>query len=178
MSREMHQEAIIPFPPLPFDISREIFEQAVLHNKADHYSLALVSRLVQKWTDSQLFCIVAISSHPHGERFRETLEIPQKSGRFIQALSFVQTLAIEISSFKMSWEMIVLNFPRLVVLYWEGNGESDFVEGNVDPATCNPPSIPTLRRLGGGCGYKTLQGQWECVQRLTHLDLTMVASRK
>ncbi|KAH8798698.1 hypothetical protein DL96DRAFT_1638389 [Flagelloscypha sp. PMI_526] len=104
------------------------------------------------------------------------LEVTQKSGRFIQALSFVQTLALEISSFKMSWEMIVLNFPRLVVLYWDGSDGGDFVEGNVDPATCNPPSIPTLRRLGGGYGYKTLYGLWECVQGLTHLDLTMVAS--
>ncbi|KAH8798696.1 hypothetical protein DL96DRAFT_1638383 [Flagelloscypha sp. PMI_526] len=174
----MAQNAIQPFPPLPFDISREIFERAVVCNAADRYSLAFVSRLIQKWTDPYVFRTVTVSSHRRTERFRVLLEIrrSRKSGRFIRALSFVQTLAIKISDFNMSWETIVSNFPRLVELFWEGTYDSDFVEGNQDLSTYEPRSIPTLRYLSGGYGHTTLCGRWGCVQMLSHLDLTRMAS--
>ena len=45
----MAEKAIIPFPSLPLDIVREIFELAALQKDAGRHRLALVSRLIQQW---------------------------------------------------------------------------------------------------------------------------------
>ncbi|KAH8798699.1 hypothetical protein DL96DRAFT_1638391 [Flagelloscypha sp. PMI_526] len=172
----MTQNALVPFPPVPLDISREIFEHVALSDSADRFSVSLISPLVQEWTDPYIFHTIHVSSQPRAERFHDMLYRTPKSGRFARACLFVRTLAIYVYGVEMPWEGIALHFPQLVVLYRESNEDADFLEGHKDQEGFEPPSIPTLRRLGGGYGYRTLCGHWGCVQGLTHLDLSPMYS--
>ncbi|KAH8806663.1 hypothetical protein DL96DRAFT_628584 [Flagelloscypha sp. PMI_526] len=167
------------FQPFPTDILKEIFEHAALFQDSSCYALALVSQSVQKWTDPLVFRTILVTEQriEGPEPFLEMLDSPEKSPRFIRALSFVRTLAATIPEFELTWETIVKNFPGLVVFHSLGDQEvhkpsDDFHEGIDDLADFQPPVLPTLRRLGGGYGCRTIYGSWMCVQMITHLDLT------
>ncbi|KAH8831806.1 hypothetical protein DL96DRAFT_1589075 [Flagelloscypha sp. PMI_526] len=162
---------------LPFDIIQHILERAALSNKRTCHSLTLVSQTVQTWADPFVFRKVIIASPFHARKVIERFTSPNKSTRFIRGLSFVQTFAAPAScSFMFTWAQLVEHFSGLVVLYLEHNGRKSFIEGVGDTTEFQPASIPTLRRIGGGYGSRTIHGSWTCVQTITHLDLSEMSS--
>ncbi|KAH8809569.1 hypothetical protein DL96DRAFT_1628536, partial [Flagelloscypha sp. PMI_526] len=173
----MTQNSIVAFPSLPLDIIREIFEHAAHENYADRFLLSLVSRLVQQWTDSLAFRAVFVISNRLAEKTQAMLVLSPKSARLLRVLSYVRTLVIVNYEFHVLWERLASSFPCLVVFYSTASDEDFVGQADPDQPGFEPPSIPTLRRIGGGYGCNILRGWWRCAQMLTHLDLTDMFTR-
>ncbi|KAH8806668.1 hypothetical protein DL96DRAFT_1631302 [Flagelloscypha sp. PMI_526] len=166
----------MPSQSLPLELTREIFEHAVLFNREDRYSLSLVARSVQRWTDPYAFQTIVITTRDHTESLLEMFSWPDKSLRLTRILSFVRTLASNYYNYhhRLHWDQLVHHFPGLVVLYLRDSSK-DFVEDVGDVTVFQPPSLHNLRRIGGGYGSRTLRGSWACAQDITHLDLTSLS---
>ncbi|KAH8824430.1 hypothetical protein DL96DRAFT_1614076 [Flagelloscypha sp. PMI_526] len=110
------------FPP---DILQEIFILAGQEDNPSRWTLALVSKYVQKWTDPVVFLHLSFEPEDedeiHQDNFDEFVVFlcwKEHTDRFTRALSHVKTLLLGFSlgRTEIPWQSILAKFPNLVAV--------------------------------------------------------------
>ncbi|KAH8829804.1 hypothetical protein DL96DRAFT_1553436 [Flagelloscypha sp. PMI_526] len=157
------------FPPIPEDISREIFEYMASSGGVPCITVSLVSKAVQNWTDRFVFSRILIKSHEKWELLANlTSNTTSRTVRMQCACSLLRILAFdyvmigsELGTFDLDATVEV--FPGLESVY-------------VNCEKACPINIlhPNLRRIGGAFGVlwvTNLQVPLS-LSSITHLDIT------
>ncbi|KAH8824431.1 hypothetical protein DL96DRAFT_1614078, partial [Flagelloscypha sp. PMI_526] len=114
-----------PFTELPLDILEEIFILAGHADDPSRWTLSLISKQVQKWTDAIVFRHLSFTPeggdnihHNAYEDFMSFLRSNQHTDRFTHALSHVRTLLLGFSlgQLVIPWQNILEKFPNLIAV--------------------------------------------------------------
>ncbi|KAH8829790.1 hypothetical protein DL96DRAFT_1678440 [Flagelloscypha sp. PMI_526] len=156
------------FPDIPVDIAREILEFVACIAGPSRFTVSLVSRTVQQWTDPYVLDRIIINNDDKWNEF--SIMLPEKSftPRMKQAFLFLRIFVvmphIGRKSLPITMEELVQFFPRLEIIYISPTGSHSLHRPR-----------PTIHRIGAAFGAMWLRGiqnpddlrHWN----ITHLDL-------
>ncbi|KAH8829791.1 hypothetical protein DL96DRAFT_1553422 [Flagelloscypha sp. PMI_526] len=109
------------FPDIPVDIAREILEFVACIAGPSRFTLSLVSRTVQQWTDPYVLDRVIIKDEDKWDEFVTMLHEKSSTSRMKQAFLFLRIFTvmphIRESSLPITMEELLQFFPRLEIIY-------------------------------------------------------------
>ncbi|KAH8825841.1 hypothetical protein DL96DRAFT_1610051 [Flagelloscypha sp. PMI_526] len=176
----MSTTPLSPFPDLAAEICEIIFQFSSESDNPSRWSLSVVSREVQKWTDPILFRHITFQGQDPRmddpglelERFDNWVSVLYSNSvtpRFERALSCVRTLyiAYNMGHTKVGWHLIWHVFPKLIAI------AADDPWDYVDVDECGEREEHPTLRFAYGAISSLFEIQQDCtiLSNITHMEL-------